>query len=57
MAESSVSEHGFNLKDAEHERGTNRYVFRYPETWYNSQAFAAGHIYFFTYFFVKIYKT
>ena len=40
MAESSVSEHGFNLKDAEHERGTNRYVFRYPETWYNSQAFA-----------------
>ena len=40
MAESSVSEHGFNLKDAEHERGTNRYVFSYPETWYNSQAFA-----------------
>ena len=40
MAESSVSEHGFHLKDAEHERGTNRYVFRYPETWYNSQAFA-----------------
>ena len=40
MAESSVSEHGFNLKDAEHERGTNRYVFPYPETWYNSQNFA-----------------
>ena len=40
MEESSVSEHGFNLKDAEHERGTNRYVFPYPETWYNSQNFA-----------------
>ena len=40
MEESSVSEHGFNLKDAEHIQGTNRYVFRYPETWFNSQAFA-----------------
>ena len=40
MQESSVSEHGFNLKDAEHIRGSNRYWFKYPETWYNSQNFA-----------------
>ena len=40
MLESSVSEHGFNLKDARHERGSNRYTFPYPETWYNSQNFA-----------------
>ena len=40
MLESSVSEHGFNLKDASHERGSNRYTFPYPETWYNSQNFA-----------------
>ena len=31
MEESSVSEHGFHLKDAEHERGTNRYVFSLVE--------------------------
>ena len=33
MSESSVSEHGFDLRDAEHQDWTNRYVFRYPETW------------------------
>ena len=39
MSESSVSEHGFNLRDAEHERGTNRYVFKYPEVWYSSSPY------------------
>ena len=33
MSESSVSEHGFDLRDSEHQAWTNRYVFRYPETW------------------------
>ena len=30
------SEHGFNCKNAEHMPGTNRYIFKYPETWYSS---------------------
>ena len=31
---SSVSEHCFNLLDAQHRAGTNRYVFKYPGTWH-----------------------
>ena len=31
-----TTENGFNLKDASHRKGTNRYVFSYPETWYST---------------------
>ena len=36
MDENFNSEHGFNCKYAEHKVGTNRYIFKYPETFYSS---------------------
>lgn len=36
MDENFNSEHGFNCKYAEHKEGTNRYIFKYPETFYSS---------------------
>ena len=37
MEEIITTEHCFNLNDAEHIKGTSRYVFDYPEIWYVNQ--------------------
>lgn len=37
MEEVAATEHCFNINDAEHIKGTNRYVFDYPEIWYINQ--------------------
>ena len=37
MEDIITTEHCFNLNDAKHTEGTNRYIFDYPEIWYTNQ--------------------